>query len=424
MEDDDCNYVWVEDAYFDADDLAEHAIASPVPYDGYDSWDELDRFEYFVDIEYDTDGYHDTPSQKSKSATTRPKRKAAEAGLSAQKRRKGRDGSIQASVDESGPRIAPICWVSQREQLALPDIRRFSEEESAPFALLKDYRVRFKHVDGFKIQLPPSDPLQENVTPVVARPGGQDDIHAVAGEDDSGDEDGEEREEEEDDDDDEEGIRGTAIDQESLKAALSQNLSRLNVGANQDDQQMLLELATRMLNGEASSEELAGELATTLLGDGTQSEKEGAATGLSEWIQQQIGPKAMEGEEDEDMEGVEESGPEDAVRARPSPPTRGEKSTTEEEREEHNTRLAPGETRAGVTPSAIGTRKRKAVDSYPSDSVQQDPTSRHETDTNVPAKKKTRTYNAPTVASQSKMMSKSEAVRSAAVPKGNPRGKA
>lgn len=39
------------------DDLAEHAVASPVPYDGDDDFDpDHWRYDYWADIEYDSDG--------------------------------------------------------------------------------------------------------------------------------------------------------------------------------------------------------------------------------------------------------------------------------------------------------------------------------------------------------------------------------
>ncbi|KAF2104473.1 hypothetical protein NA57DRAFT_70677 [Rhizodiscina lignyota] len=226
-------YFYVEDTYDEVGDLAEHAIASPVSFDDVEDY-EWDRFAYWNDIEYDSDGYHDVhegrPGRKKQAIASTPrKRKSKGSAVSPSKKRKLKDGT--AHVPENGtdaPLLSPVAWRPERVT-GTPTRDTFPNS----FALLKNWREQF----------PDSETTSET------------DEHGTT------------------------DAPTLEIDPLALQAALRANLGSLVGGAGTGDlgldESMLLEHITRMLSAEgATADDIAGSLADALLArdDGEEDE--------------------------------------------------------------------------------------------------------------------------------------------------------
>jgi hypothetical protein len=198
------------------DDLAEHAIPDAPGY--VEEWDDLTRYEYWNDIEYDSDGYYDINESQPKPPTkTAPemagrKRKASPLPRGSRKRRR-----VQDTLDDALP---PILLLS-KEALKQRGGKRFPQgrdPESLPeVSLLADWRTRFP-----------------NIKPIGVP---EQDAHA-----------GHVEEAEHDGQDEAGGVDGATED--VLRRALEDNLRGLSVNMGGVDQSVLLELAQRMMNNE------------------------------------------------------------------------------------------------------------------------------------------------------------------------------
>jgi len=152
------NYMWVEDEYAPADDLVEMVVPDPPVHAApEEEWDDLTRFEYWNDIEYDSDGYHDQDeatirkpqqlrgqmSAMNLSQRTSKKRKASfdlNQPTKRAKREFGQSSSLQPVLfihSRHEPK-APICDVdSMKEYSLLPNWREWiAEHEFAGQAAL------------------------------------------------------------------------------------------------------------------------------------------------------------------------------------------------------------------------------------------------------------------------------------------------
>ncbi|KAF2231835.1 hypothetical protein EV356DRAFT_535179 [Viridothelium virens] len=296
----DYEYIYVEDEFGAADDLAEHAIASP-PYTFFEyevEQHDYDPYDYFNDIEYTSDGYFDdvaengkmaTPSrlqQKKNDASNAPstktgqKRKAATAVPHSQHTPKKARMAHQEALEEELP--PTVVWVPWNERPGIVGYSRESKEiaTSKPFALLADWRDR---IGKFK----PSAGRSAVVTELQVPDHGED-------------EDAEE-------DVDQEAYGGNDVDSEDEDAdidegALQENLKKAlgdKLAASGMDQNTLLQYAMRMLSGEGDSDDIAGELANNLLGRATEGPE---AEGISQWLGQQGVNLEEDGEGEEDGE--------------------------------------------------------------------------------------------------------------------------
>lgn len=110
----DGDFFYVEDEYMAADDLAEHAVASPPPATcgDEDMEDDWDRFDYFNDLEYASDGYDDTQFQALdvKGAKAGSKRKRLLRSVPAKKRLIKESVSTKTEPTPMGH--SPIVWRS------------------------------------------------------------------------------------------------------------------------------------------------------------------------------------------------------------------------------------------------------------------------------------------------------------------------
>ncbi|KAL9085911.1 MAG: hypothetical protein Q9165_007394 [Trypethelium subeluteriae] len=303
----DYDYIYVEDEFGAADDLAEHAIASP-PYTFYEyeaEQHDYDPYDYFNDIEYTSDGYFDDVAENGKMATpsqlrqkknnasnvsstkTGQKRKAATATLQAQSTHKRARVANQEAREEELP--PTVVWVPWNERPGIVGYSREGKEiaTSKPFALLADWRDR---VGTFK----PGAGSNGNVTELQVPDRGAEDEDAEedVDQDDYGDNDV-------DGEDEDAGIDEEAL-QENLKKALGDKLAASGM-----DQSTLLQYAMRMLSGEGDSDDIAGQLANDLLGRATEGPE---AEGISQWLGQQGVNLEEDGEDEEDGEVDGEGG--------------------------------------------------------------------------------------------------------------------
>jgi hypothetical protein len=235
------------------DDLAEHAIPDAPGY--VEEWDDLTRYEYWNDIEYDSDGYYDVteaPSKQPTKTTAVPagrKRKASPLPRRGRKRRR-----VQEALDEALP---PILLLS-KEALKQKSGNRFPrgrDPESLPeISLLPDWRTRFA-----------------NVKPI----GGQ---NSHAG-----------HVEEEEHDGQEEAGSDDGATADVLRRALEENLRGMNVNMGGVDQSVLLELVQRMMNNESVEDILEDYMEELVVDeeaeDGQDDEAEGQPQqDFREWV--------------------------------------------------------------------------------------------------------------------------------------------
>lgn len=114
------------------------------------------------------------------------------------------------------------------------------------------------------------------------------------------DEDGTSENDEAEDDDE-----GPRIDPDMLKMALRQHLSAAGIKFDGMDEATLLRFATKMLSGEANSDDVAGELADDLLGEdeGEEEEDDSAPnkkSGFAHWVSGQVKASTKDSNEDTD----------------------------------------------------------------------------------------------------------------------------
>ena len=250
--------------------MAEHAVASPVPYEGDDEWNDQSRYEYWNDIEYDSDGYNDVDGKpKNKAAkqlkpTGAVKRKAPAAPDTPTKRRKLHQGDLSGG-------ISPVAWRPKADAKPLEEFIT-PVEELKSVSLLKDWRERFRHAKGLGT---PKD--QQSVDVEVSAQ------HSVLLED------------EEDEDEEAESTDGVKLDPEILKIALRKNLESIGLDVAKINEGTLLKLATRMTSNMDRANEILGEFVETLLG----SEEPEEADQFSQWALKKAEEAAKDQPKDE-----------------------------------------------------------------------------------------------------------------------------
>lgn len=281
----EADFFYVEDEYMAADDLAEHAVASPPPATcgDADAEEDWDRFDYFNDLEYASDGYDDATFQAHdvKGAKAGMKRKRSIKSLPAKKRRITEHASAQieptAVVAHS-----PIVWRSQADRGAKP---KMLEENAQPYALFKNWREKLAHTPEWAKASPPSPPGAESSRldkgkgrmAFVTEP-------ASPPYDDEDNEDGEKE------DDDDAMAEEPTIDKTALMAALQRQLAAAGGPLSNMDHNQLLEYALRMMSDQDAGDDIAGEMADAMLQGGDEEGEEDdteAEEKLLEWVARQ-----------------------------------------------------------------------------------------------------------------------------------------
>ncbi|KAK4969856.1 hypothetical protein LTR66_011642 [Elasticomyces elasticus] len=295
----DDDYLYVEDAYAMADDLAEHAIASP-PY----SPDELeeqfidyDIYNFWGDLEYGSDEYYDraltvaAAADATKSGEKRKRADDSDQNMPEKRQKLSRSKGVTAvSAEQENPFPPIVLWQSADERARLDRGNTpVLDATREPVTLLKDWQERFKDAKGFSTppnsahQTPAWKAFQEasehGSPPTSRRPQlGMPSPPSDGDWEDEGDED------------------GMDIEPELLKVALREKLASAGIGAGAN-QAAFMESIMRMVSDGGAADDVAAELATKLLeGNG----EDGPQSELSFWLAQQ-GVSLRDEVDDEDQ---------------------------------------------------------------------------------------------------------------------------
>jgi len=245
--------------------LAEHAIPDAPYYE--EDWDDLSRFEYWNDIEYDSDGYNDI-----KTKASRARRKADNAKNKQGKKRKAVDTLKEAATKRrkqdlalkgGGPVWPPVLLLSKdsKKKSEGPNPRGKHLDKLSVVSLLPDWETRFKNIEPYH--------------PEIVSKSNNDERPAETGDD--------EAEAVDETNDDE-----APLTTEMLKLALQRNLQGLNIDAAAIDENMLLQLAQRMLKNE-EVDDMLDEYAEEIIeddedGDGDEDEEVAKPKSFNNWV--------------------------------------------------------------------------------------------------------------------------------------------
>jgi len=313
----EADYFYVEDEYMAADDLAEHAVASPPPATcgDADAEEDWDRFDYFNDLEYASDGYDDATFQAhdAKGAKAGMKRKRSVKGLAARKRINREHASAQ--TEPTVVAHSPIVWRSQADRGAKP---RMLEDNAQSYALFKNWREKLADTPDWAKASPPSPPGAES-SPLDKGKGNLAFVTKPASppyDDDNHNE--EEEEVEGDEEDDAMDQEEATIDKDMLMAALQRQLAAAGGPLSNMDHNQLLEYALRMINDQDAGDDIAGEMADAMLqGEEGEEDDAEAEEELLSWVsKQRNGNKEVV-----DDQAVAEQLPEKTTRPPTPPPT-------------------------------------------------------------------------------------------------------
>lgn len=266
-------WFYVEEEFIAADDLAEHAVASPPPttYADEDAAEDWDRFDYFNDLEYASDGYDDAVFEvhDAKDAKVGEKRKR-HMQPSRSKKRQRVLGATEAAVLG----MSPIAWRSQTNRGTQP---KLLDENARTYTVLQDWRNKLKETPQWARGSPPHSPTMR-----AARE--QKHIEVIASPEKPTSPPSEADEEDEDAHEDE-----MDIDPGALMAALQSRLAEAGGPLSGMDPQQLLDFAMRMATGKDAGDDIAGEMADAMLNQGEDDDEEDpeAEANLLSWVAQQ-----------------------------------------------------------------------------------------------------------------------------------------
>jgi hypothetical protein len=378
------DFYYVEDEYMAADDLAEHAVASPPPtYADDDALSDWDRFDYFNDLEYASDGYDDATFQSHNAADVKigQKRKRVTDRSHDKKRRKttedAENETLLVRVTHS-----PIVWRAQSDRELKP---RLLGDNAQSYALLKNWREKLAETPHWARGSPHGKSKkvlggvngEANAANASELPPTTSELldETDLAEDEQIDED--------------EG--GMDISQEALMAALQKQLAAAGGPLSGMDPQQLLDFAMRMATGKDAGDDIAGEMAEAML-EGEDEEDDGTAEeNLMSWVAQQ---------RNANKDSASELKSPDVARSSnrlPTPPlSEASRSiqATDEKSEAKSKSWTAKETRT------TSTRKRKADEEVEAESS-----------TKATKKRATRSFDAPTAASQARTTRATKAKR-------------
>ncbi|KAF7194649.1 hypothetical protein HII31_04155 [Pseudocercospora fuligena] len=318
-------WLYVEDEFDLADELAENQVPSPgysgtnheIDMEGY----EFDLYGYQEDLEYGDDSYWDYGSYgKSDKAGDKRKRGPSKTESTPSKRKKS------SKDDNLGREFEPLLFRSRDERIKLffrdPPLQR----KQPPLSFLGDWRKRFAGADGIVSQQKMPEAMKaaaESKSDETPEKAGR--FNADGLENDEGDE------EWEDDEDEDEGEGGLAIDPEMLKAILKEKLG--DAGLEGMDEAAFMETINKMLSGAGDADDAAGALANSLLGKVTSDTGDDA---LSGWLSGQ----GVNLEQDDDASSVA-TNEQETVRHAAAPKQRSGHSPPDSAVELHKTTQMP-----------------------------------------------------------------------------------
>jgi hypothetical protein len=361
-------WFYVEEEFIAADDLAEHAVASPPPttYADEDAAEDWDRFDYFNDLEYASDGYDDAvfQVQDGKGPKTGEKRKRHVRPSLNKKRQRVRGDTEAAALG-----MSPIVWRSQANRGLQP---KLLDEDAQAYTVLQDWRQKLKDTPKWAKGSPPQSPKVQAVMEqkLIADVIGTKEPVSPPSELDAEDEGAQEDE--------------MDIDPSALMAALQSRLAEAGGPLSGMDPQQLLDFAMRMATGKDAGDDIAGEMADAMLNQGEADDEEDpeAEANLLTWVAQQRNhgtePSAI---------APEPKAADDGERPPTPPEEKASTSTT-------NRTVKASQTVTKTRSQSSTSLKRKA-----------DNDNENEASTKPAKKRATRTFDAPTAASQARTAS-------------------
>ncbi|USW51991.1 hypothetical protein Slin15195_G053100 [Septoria linicola] len=281
----DADWIYVEDEFDLADELAENAIPEPgymgtaaeIAMESYD----FDFYGYNEDLEYGEDPYWDTPgpsptrkasqqqqiSQEGEKTGSKRKRTAATRTSSSKKQK------LAPAVERDAQ---PVLFRSRTTQRKLPVV---TQKNLKPFALLPDWKERYKHEDGV---------VKNNSMPAAMAKAADEDAGQASHTDeeqkdnedaedagaeaeeaqwqDQDDQDEAAEDDEGDEDDGDSSETGLDIDANQLQAIIAAKLAEAGISG--DEEGAFLQSINDMLSGDGK-----GEAATALLEKAAQQQQ-------------------------------------------------------------------------------------------------------------------------------------------------------
>ncbi|KAF1957739.1 hypothetical protein CC80DRAFT_491109 [Byssothecium circinans] len=385
------DWLYIEEEYMVADDLAEHAVQSPPPttYDD-DQLEEWDRYEYFLDIDYASDGYDDVklePKNGTGDTKIGKKRKRATTATPVRSRKKHKP--VQSHlVGQSGLDMitnSPVVWRSQGDRDARPKVL---EENAESYALMKDWREKLANMPKWARQSSHSAspaPTASNGTKLVPTPQAPASYIDIEN-------DGEEEEQE---------GEGASLDPAAILAVLQERLAAEGGPLSGMNPEQILQFAMRMANGEDAGDEVAGEMADEMLnnmmGDGEgDDEDEEAEANLLSWVAQQRNTtnNATTNGGSSELASASQAPAQAHDNTRPLTPPSSEANRSVRHEDQVTEDIESDAAASAQNKSqevSNGSRKRKATDTAEVDGLK-----------SAPKKRATRSYEASTAASQAR----------------------
>ncbi|KAI7502466.1 hypothetical protein KC347_g8951 [Hortaea werneckii] len=308
----DGDWIFVEDEYGLADELAESQVPEPgysgtnaeialesFDYDIYNYWDDVD---YLADDAYwDCEGKV-SRGEESQSSGQKRRRGTPARASAASKRRKLSGKDVAAGAMPGRSQMDNVMFVNKEEQVRLALQRGPVVKRSKPVAFLGDWRKRYANVDG-EVQVGQMPADMEKAAQAEDATGGQtsdQEVVSAGGPGSQEDEEGWEDEEEENAStagDAGEGL--PSLDPDMLKQILRQRMG--DAGLDGMDEGAFMDTISKMLAGGSDEDDVAGDLANNLLGQATE---EGGNSALSDWLSGQ-GVSLDAAEEDETSSNAE-----------------------------------------------------------------------------------------------------------------------
>lgn len=279
-------WYYVEDEYMAADDLAEHAVASPPPttYGDEDMLPDWDRFDYFNDIEYASDGYDDATFQPHDAKNSKIGQKRKREGNKTRSKKRQRTAASAQDTDYSHVAVhPPIVWRSQNVRDQKPKV---FEEDAPSYALMKDWRETLNNTPRWARGAPRQKPRSVQAQVREA----EDELIGVAADVVSPTSELLEAAAAIDENEDEAGSeagRDIEISQDAVMAALQRQLAAAGGPLSGMDPQQLLDFAMRMANGQDAGDDIAGEMADAMLEGDEEEDDAVAEENLLSWVAQQ-----------------------------------------------------------------------------------------------------------------------------------------
>ncbi|KAJ4338830.1 hypothetical protein N0V95_007956 [Ascochyta clinopodiicola] len=266
-------WFYVEEEFMAADDLAEHAVASPPPttYADEDAAEDWDRFDYFNDLEYASDGYDDAVFQvhEAKGAKTGEKRKRHVKPAGSKKRQRSLGDTKAPALG-----MSPIVWRSQTDRGLQP---KLLDHDAQTYTVLRDWRKKLQDTPQWARGSPPQSPTVQAAREQKSIAKGTSTVEPASPPSEIDAEDESAHEDEMD------------IDPGALMAALQSRLAEAGGPLSGMDPQQLLDFAMRMATGKDAGDDIAGEMADAIFDHGEEGDEEDSAVeaNLLSWVAQQ-----------------------------------------------------------------------------------------------------------------------------------------